>query len=121
MNYDDELWSRLILQLQTDHAQIPALNRAQLVDDSLALALSGHLRVETALDLVSYLRAETDFIAWKAASVSLMSFADTLVSTEIYPIFKVSFERLASVVRFTFDSNSFTGQRDKQFIVAFHL
>ncbi|XP_049958074.1 aminopeptidase N-like [Schistocerca serialis cubense] len=64
VQYDDENWELLREQLLTDHEAIPAVNRAQLVDDALSLVLNDQMSVETFLNLTSYLGNEYDYIAW---------------------------------------------------------
>lgn len=67
VNYDEENWLSLIEQLKKSPATIPALNRAQLIDDSLNLARAGKLNYSVALSLTDYLEKENDVIPWFAA------------------------------------------------------
>lgn len=41
VNYDDDNWKLLILQLNTNHEAIHVINRAQIIDDALNLARAG--------------------------------------------------------------------------------
>ena len=41
VNYDDRNWNAIIDQLHQNHLAIPAINRAQIIDDSLSLARAG--------------------------------------------------------------------------------
>lgn len=70
VNYDRELWEKLIVQLMTDHEAIPPVSRAQLIDDSLKLAMAEKLDVTVSFDLFKYLSKELDFIPWYTALAS---------------------------------------------------
>ncbi len=65
-NYNKKNWQDLanILNDPKNFMKIHELNRAQLIDDSMNLARAGILDYETTLDLVSYLRHETEYIPW---------------------------------------------------------
>jgi aminopeptidase N len=73
-----------------DYINIHPLNRAQLLDDSLNLARAGLLSYSTALDLTTYLAAETDFIPWTSFFRALTFLNARFAGTEDYDIFKVS-------------------------------
>lgn len=90
MNYDKTNWERIIAQLHgSQYDVIGTINRAQLVDDSLNLARAGRLDYATALDVISYLKAETEYLPWKSALVG-MSFLDSmLVKFQGYDLFRV--------------------------------
>ncbi|RXG55136.1 Thyrotropin-releasing hormone-degrading ectoenzyme [Armadillidium vulgare] len=66
VNYDQTTWMLLISQLHTDHEVIFVTNRAQLIDDSMNLARTGIIPYNIALQLLSYLRKETEYVPWKA-------------------------------------------------------
>lgn len=67
VNYDEDNWKLIIDQLRKDHHAIAALNRAQLIDDSLTIARTGALSYSIAFDVSTYLRAERDFAPWISA------------------------------------------------------
>lgn len=69
VNYDEENWRLLTDQLQRDYKHFDPKNRAQMIDDSLNLARSGHLSYEIALNLTTYLVKEKDYVPWRAAFV----------------------------------------------------
>ncbi|XP_063229949.1 uncharacterized protein LOC134535043 [Bacillus rossius redtenbacheri] len=72
VNYDEVNWQLLAAQLDSDQLQaVHAVNRAQLVDDSLNLARAGELDYGSALTLASYLRREEDYIPWSSAFTAL--------------------------------------------------
>jgi aminopeptidase N len=67
VNYDVTNWERLAGQLETAHADIHRMNRAQMLDDAFNLARAGRLDYTTALTLTDYLGQELDYIPWTAA------------------------------------------------------
>lgn len=69
MNYDDELWKRIIAVLQSNHSAIHVMNRAQLVDDAFNLARANIITYAQALNVLSYLKNETDYYPWYSAIV----------------------------------------------------
>lgn len=74
---------------ETDYKKIPAINRAQLVDDSANLARAGHLSYETTLELLMYLERETDYLPWIAAMRNLKFMNEIMYWHEDYAKFKV--------------------------------
>lgn len=79
VNYDDSNWQKLASYLKSSsYVIISATNRAQLIDDALNLASTGHLAYKTALQITSYLSHETDYIPWYAA-VRAFNYLDSLL------------------------------------------
>ncbi|XP_053692524.1 aminopeptidase N-like [Sabethes cyaneus] len=70
VNYDSNLWNRLINQLGKNHSVIPPVSRAQLIDDSFKLVQAGMLNLNTSFELFQYLAAEVDYIPWFTAFAS---------------------------------------------------
>ncbi|KAH8311196.1 hypothetical protein KR044_004792 [Drosophila immigrans] len=67
INYDIANWELIIKGLQSAFfKRIHVINRAQLLDDSLSLAWSGHLSYSLALELLGYLKHEHEYIPWRA-------------------------------------------------------
>ena len=62
VDYDLDNWRKISNQLKSDHETIHRLNRAQIVDDVLNLAISGDVSYDLALDIASYLKHENDLI-----------------------------------------------------------
>ncbi|KAL6264880.1 hypothetical protein P5V15_004975 [Pogonomyrmex californicus] len=63
--YDLESWLRIINYLNSEnYTNINVLNRAQIIDDTFHLAISGKLNFYVFWDVVSYLKWETDYIPW---------------------------------------------------------
>lgn len=67
VNYDYENWRLLIQQLYNKYEDIHVLNRAQLVDDILHLAIDERLDFHLAFTLTNYLKNERDLLPWFAA------------------------------------------------------
>lgn len=60
VKYDSENWRRLTIALRETNS-IPVSSRVQLIDDAMVLARFGWINYGIALDLISYIRTETDF------------------------------------------------------------
>lgn len=87
--YDDVNYELLKDYLNSDnYINIHPLNRAQLLDDSLYLARAGLLSYSTALDLTTYLAAETDFVPWVSFYRALTFLNTRFAGTEDYDLFK---------------------------------
>ena len=72
VNYDDQNWRLLASQLDSEaYGVIHIKNRAQLVDDSLILAISGHVDFQVTMKILWYLRFEKDYVPWGAAEIGL--------------------------------------------------
>ncbi|XP_068631133.1 aminopeptidase N [Battus philenor] len=85
INYDRHNWELLIkiLNDRTRFQEIHPINRAQIIDDAMNLALSGRLDYKTALDITSYLTHERSYVPWKAGLVAL-GYIDTMLSKGAY-------------------------------------
>ncbi|CAH2070917.1 unnamed protein product, partial [Iphiclides podalirius] len=81
VNYDKHNWELLIKILNdpSRFQEIHPINRAQIIDDAMNLALSGRLDYITALDITSYLSHERSYVPWKAGLVAL-GYIDTMLS-----------------------------------------
>lgn len=101
VNYDNDNWRQLVLQMNSTHREIHVLNRAQLIDDSLNLARAGLLDYAIALDLSTYLNHEDDYIPWYAAMECLSYVVERMRrSDEGYEYIKVSYHGFRLIVRF---------------------
>lgn len=92
INYDQRNWAMLvqILNDKSRFEEIHPINRAQIVDDAMNLALSGRLDYMTALDITNYLAHERSYVPWKAGLVAL-GYIDTMLSKGAYYLeYKVS-------------------------------
>ncbi|CAG9134640.1 unnamed protein product [Plutella xylostella] len=81
INYDMRNWKMLIdvLNDRSRFESIHPINRAQIVDDAMNLALAGRLDYGTALDITSYLVHERSYVPLKAGLVAL-GYIDTMLS-----------------------------------------
>ena len=70
VQYDMDNWHLLMTALETDRASINAINRAQIIDDSFNLARAGIEDYHVPFMLIKYLKQETDYLPWAAASNS---------------------------------------------------
>ncbi|XP_029697770.1 aminopeptidase N isoform X1 [Takifugu rubripes] len=84
VNYDPENWKRLLTQLETDRNLIPLVNRGQLIDDAFNLARANLVNVTLALDSTRFLRKETEYIPWEAATRNLQYFVLMFQHTEAF-------------------------------------
>ncbi|KAK7067746.1 hypothetical protein SK128_013768 [Halocaridina rubra] len=78
VNYDDNNWNLLFQQLQTDPDAIHPLNRAQINDDYSDITRAGLLSYENALQMLTYLRKETELTPWVAA-LNNLDYVDTML------------------------------------------
>lgn len=81
VNYDLQNW-KLLIKILKDPSRfqdIHIINRAQMVDDAMNLALTGRLDYRTALDVTSYLAHERSYVPWKAG-LSALGYIDTMLS-----------------------------------------
>ena len=67
MNYDNRNWKLLGRALETSPYSVPAVNRAQLLDDALALSFEGRLDFGVALAMTRFLLKEDDPVVWMSA------------------------------------------------------
>ncbi|KAJ8681952.1 hypothetical protein QAD02_017744 [Eretmocerus hayati] len=89
VNYDRKNWEMIIKHLQgLNFITIPTINRAQLLDDALNLARAGKLDYSIALDVVSYLERETEYLPWKAAFTAINFLDGALVKYPNYDKFR---------------------------------
>ncbi len=67
VNYYPQNWDLLTEQLQKDPKKIHVLNRAQMIDDSLTLAIDDYIPYSIPLKLMKYLDKEPDILPWLTA------------------------------------------------------
>lgn len=91
VNYDPFNWNLIIKGLSCDsYRRIHVINRAQLVDDSMALAWSGHLSYCITLKLLDYLRYESEYLPWRAALDQFTIIERIIRETSDFEDFQVS-------------------------------
>lgn len=90
VNYDEENWQRIIDFLDSeDFEKIPAVNRAQLIDDAFNLAKADKLKYEIPLALSRYLKRETDYLPWYSFFNAMDFLKTELLSEDEYEYFQV--------------------------------
>uniref|UniRef100_A0AAG5D0I6 Aminopeptidase n=1 Tax=Anopheles atroparvus TaxID=41427 RepID=A0AAG5D0I6_ANOAO len=67
VNYDTNLWQRLIRRLNTDPSSIPPASRGQLLDDCFKLFLADRIDATVFFGLLQYVGQEIDAIPWTVA------------------------------------------------------
>lgn len=88
VNYDESNWNMLTDQLHDNCNIIPVENRAQLIDDAASLANAELLDYKILLNILSYLRNDTEYIPWLAASRTLTQLERRLRGSSIYNDFE---------------------------------
>ncbi|ESP00390.1 hypothetical protein LOTGIDRAFT_238560 [Lottia gigantea] len=83
VNYDTENWKCLLLQLETNHTVIPAVHRAQIIDDSWSLASADMLDLNIALISIHYIIREMEYIPYKVAQKQFDFVDNILYNTAI--------------------------------------
>ena len=71
-----------------DFNKINVINRAQLIDDAMDLAWVGRQDYGIALDMINYLKRESEYIPWKAALDNLRIVNRLLLRSPLYGVFK---------------------------------
>ncbi|XP_065095515.1 aminopeptidase N-like [Ochlerotatus camptorhynchus] len=84
VNYDAQNWQLIINALQDNPSTIHVQNRAQLINDAYNLARSERLDLAVPLELMTYLRQETAYPPWAAASSVLTYFNNKIRGTPKY-------------------------------------
>ncbi|XP_075230576.1 aminopeptidase N-like isoform X2 [Lycorma delicatula] len=118
VNYDPKTWI-LIIDYMTNggFAKIHPLNRAALIDDSFALALSNNSDINIAMDLTKYLYNETDFIPWITAKNIFKRLDKSLWGSPARPLFQEYINWLMTSwlnkIRFDVDLNTIDSDNDK--------
>lgn len=87
VNYDTKNWKLIIAALQENPSTIHVQNRAQLINDAYNLARAERLDLTVPLELMTYLKQETAYPPWAAASSVLTYFNNKLRGTSQYPHF----------------------------------
>lgn len=67
VNYDENLWIRLIAKLSSDPSIVSPISRGQLLDDCFKLYYSGRVGSNIIYSLLTYAENEIDAIPWSVA------------------------------------------------------
>ncbi|XP_058118577.1 uncharacterized protein LOC131284057 [Anopheles ziemanni] len=100
VNYDAVLWGKISKALHSENfGGIHVLNRAQLVDDLFNLARGDVVPYDTALEILEYLKHETEYAPWLAAVNGLTTLSrriheedEDLFAIHILDIFAKAYE-----------------------------
>ncbi|XP_033249784.1 aminopeptidase Ey-like isoform X4 [Drosophila miranda] len=89
VNYDTLNWRLIIKTLHGgDFRRIHTMNRAQLINDALALSWNGHLCYKIALDLLRYIKQEHAYMPWRAALDHLETIYRIIKQTSDFALFQ---------------------------------
>lgn len=102
VNYEANLWGKISKALRSeDFGGIHVLNRAQIVDDLFNLAAAGIVSYGTALNILDYLREESEYLPWLAAANGLYALSQRIhqedehvFTNHILDIFAKVYERV---------------------------
>jgi len=81
VQYPQEIWQQLILQLKEDHSALSPADRAQLLDDAFSLCRAGFLNASVPMEMIMYLVKEDSFIVWTTALSHLAIWKNLLQET----------------------------------------
>ncbi|XP_017290340.1 glutamyl aminopeptidase [Kryptolebias marmoratus] len=94
VNYDDDMWTAISQQLQTNHLEFDAADRTSYIDDVFALARADLVNYGNAFNLTMYLRNESDYIVWNRVASSIAYVRDMLSNKkELYLQFQELFRK----------------------------
>uniref|UniRef100_A0A1L8E238 Aminopeptidase n=1 Tax=Nyssomyia neivai TaxID=330878 RepID=A0A1L8E238_9DIPT len=96
---------------------IHVLNRAQLIDDSANLAKAGQARYDAFFGIVSYLKRETDYIPWTAATTNILNLEILIRGIEQYDRFHYFIYSLTTAV---YETIRLTNYADADHITTLH-
>lgn len=97
VNYDQRNWQLLSAALRSERfASIPVMGRVQLVADAFELAWTDRLEYNTALELVSYLHRETDYLPISTALRALGKIENVVKRSPEYGAYQKFVRRLIS-------------------------
>lgn len=105
IKYDRRNYKLLIKELNSpDYKRIHPLNRAQLINDAFDLSWTGEQDYGIALDMISYLKQEEEFLPWKAA-LDKLDTVDRLLSKsrDLYEVFKAYVRHILEPIYDKFD------------------
>ncbi|XP_036591148.1 aminopeptidase N [Trichosurus vulpecula] len=84
VNYDEKNWKQLQNELQTNPANIPLINRAQIIHDGFNLARAQHIPTTLALENTLFLENEVEYMPWEATRSSISYFTQMFDRSEVY-------------------------------------
>nr|XP_057934796.1 aminopeptidase N-like isoform X2 [Doryrhamphus excisus] len=84
VNYDLQNWERLLAKLDSQHQDIPVVNRAQIIGDAFNLARAKMVNLTLALSTTKFLQKEVEYLPWQTASSNLDYFYLMFDRSEVY-------------------------------------
>ncbi|XP_047435973.1 aminopeptidase Ey-like [Mugil cephalus] len=84
VNYDSQNWEHLLAKLSSKHADIPVINRAQIIDDAFNLARAKIVDTTLALRTTKFLNKEVEYMPWQTARSNLNYFFLMFDRSELY-------------------------------------
>ncbi|XP_065095603.1 aminopeptidase N-like [Ochlerotatus camptorhynchus] len=102
VNYDERNWRLIIKALRTNISSINPLNRVQLLDDAYNLYKVRKLNPRIFLELLTYMRNETDCLPWYK-TISILNFLHTMTGSET--LFKAFAKHLSELFYQTVSSD----------------
>ncbi|XP_037715245.1 glutamyl aminopeptidase isoform X2 [Drosophila subpulchrella] len=84
VNYAAEQWGAITSALKASRETFTTADRAHLLNDADSLAAAGQLSYSLALDLISYLEIERDYVPWSVGTATLASLRNRVYYTDLY-------------------------------------
>lgn len=88
VNYQKELWVNVASMLNGNINVMSTSDRAHILNDVFSLADADEVSYDIAFEMMSYLKAETQYVPWKVAATKLSALKRTLMFTEDFKAFK---------------------------------
>ncbi|XP_026835049.1 glutamyl aminopeptidase isoform X1 [Drosophila erecta] len=98
VNYDSNQWSELISALKNSRETFSTADRAHLLNDANTLAAAGQLSYSVALDLISYLESEQDYVPWSVGTSALATLRNRVYYTDLYTNFTTYARKLLTPI-----------------------
>lgn len=93
VNYDNVTWFNIGRFLyHNDHRDIHVLNRAQIVDDAYHFLMEDKISLSSFVQLIAFLRKETDFIVWHSV-MNVLQYMSPFFNFQESKYFKVRSNR----------------------------
>ncbi|PIO73859.1 hypothetical protein TELCIR_04154 [Teladorsagia circumcincta] len=113
-NYDVEGWKKIGQQLLKNHTcrseapvaklvliyhdRIIRRTRNAIISDAFAAALAGRIDYKTVLDLIRYLKNETEYVPWQAAINGLIQLRALIGNAPVAKIFRLYIRRVLGTI-----------------------
>lgn len=99
VKYDDSTFERISTILKTKHTALTAQDRTGIISDQFSLVAANQVDVKRTLDLLTYLKDETDFYPWQVAFDQLAYIHRFITDTDVLSNFnryirKLTYDRV---------------------------